>query len=322
MNNNTGLDLKLIADNCCLYSNVDTSIIISKIDELKNTYNEKDLIAIYNYMLSTTQNPDLIMYLIHCVDVYRDTSSLEVLVDILLLKNGNYQDPAVKEKFVNVRAMCAKAIANQKNTDVVSSLLYCLNNKDEHYKVRLACADALGRIGDRFAVAPLIDVVKDEDEKSVYLRESAASALGLLGDARALDPLVSILETKQGILDKFTFLKERAIEALIKMGFSDNERVYKALKNSLSDESSQVRINAIEALMESDNPKAYETIKKCLDEDSDEEVKKNALIALYNMSDRTILDEVIKSDKYSDTLKMEAVAILDEYESDDEGIEE
>lgn len=322
MNNNTGLDFKLIADNCCLYSNVDTSIIISKIDELKDTYNEKDLVAIYNYMLSNTQNPDLIMYLIHCVDVYRDSSSLEVLVDMLLLKNGNYQDSTTKEKFVNVRAMCAKAIANQKNTDVVSSLLYCLNNKDEHYKVRLACADALGRIGDRFAVAPLIDVVKDEDEKSVYLRESAASALGLLGDARALDPLVSILETKQGILDKFTFLKERAIEALIKMGFADNERVYKALKNSLADESAQVRINAIEALMNSENPKAYDTIKKCLDEDKDEEVKKNALIALYNMSDRSILDEVIKSDKYSDSLKMEAVAILDEYESDDEGIEE
>ena len=322
VNNNTGLDFKLIADNCCLYSNVDTSIIISKIDELKDTYNEKDLVAIYNYMLSNTQNPDLIMYLIHCVDVYRDSSSLEVLVDILLLKNGNYQDSTTKEKFVNVRAMCAKAIANQKNTDVVSSLLYCLNNKDEHYKVRLACADALGRIGDRFAVAPLIDVVKDEDEKSVYLRESAASALGLLGDARALDPLVSILETKQGILDKFTFLKERAIEALIKMGFADNERVYKALKNSLADESAQVRINAIEALMDSENPKAYDTIKKCLDEDKDEEVKKNALIALYNMSDRSILDEVIKSDKYSDSLKMEAVAILDEYESDDEGIEE
>lgn len=136
-----------------------------------------------------------------------------------------------------------------------------MNNKNEHYKVRLACADALGRIGDRFAVAPLIDVVKDENEKSVYLRESAVSALGLLGDTRAIDPIVTILETKQGIMDKFTFLKEKAIEALIKMGFGDNERVYKALKNSLDDESSQVRINAIEALMESDNPKAFDTIK-------------------------------------------------------------
>ncbi len=250
--------------------------------------------------------------------MYRKASSLEILVDILLLRNGNYQNSELKEKYINIRVMCAKAIANQKNTDAVSSLLYCLNNKDEHYKVRLACADALGRIGDRFAVAPLIEVVQDENEKSVYLRESAVSALGLLGDTRALDPIINILETKQGIMDKFSFLKERAIEAIIKMGFGENERVFKALKNSLSDESSQVRINAIEALMESDHPKAFETIKNVLSEDNDDEVKKNAMIALYNMSDRSILDEIIKSPKFSDNLKMEAVNILDEYETDDE----
>ena len=318
MTDNTNLDLKLIAESCGLFSEADYNVLTSKIESLKDKYGSKDLIKIYNYMLSKAQNPDIIMFLIRCVDMYRDSSSLEVLVDILLLKNGSMEDEATKEKFINVRVMCAKAIANQKNTNVVSSLLYCLNNKHENYKVRLECADALGRIWDRFAVAPLIDVVKDEDEKSVYLRESAVSALGLLGDTRAVDPLVSIIEAKQGIMDKFSFLKERAIEAITKMGFGSNERVFKALKNSLSDESSQIRINAIEALMDSDNPKAFDTIKKCMLEDSDEEVKKNALIALYNMSDRDILDEVINSTKYSDSLKIAAVEILDEYESDKE----
>lgn|SRR5574344_49830 len=318
VNNDTDLDFKLIAENCGLFSKADVDVVISKIDDLKNNYDDKSLIAIYNYFLANVSEPDVIMYLIKCVDRYRDTSSLDVLVDILLLKNGACQNEELKEKFTNVRVMCAKAISNQKNTDVVSSLLYCLNNKDEHYKVRLACADALGRLGDRFAVAPLIDVVKDEGEKSVYLRESAVSALGLLGDTRALDPLVGILETKQGIMDKFTFLKERAIEALIKMGFGGNERVYRALKNSLSDESAQVRINAIEALMDSEHPKAFDTIKKCMLEDSDDEVKKNALIALYNMTDRSILDEVINSSEYSDKLKLDAVEILDEYESESE----
>lgn len=318
MEDNTNLDFKLIAENCGLFSETDYNVLTSRIDALKDKYGQKDLVKIYNYMLSKAQNPDIIMYLIRCVDMYRDPSSLEVLVDILLLKNGSVEDETTKEKFINVRVMCAKAIANQKNTNVVSSLLYCLNNKHENYKVRLACADALGRIGDRFAVAPLIDVVKDEGEKSVYLRESAVSALGLLGDTRAVDPLVSIIEAKQGIMDKFSFLKERAIEAITRMGFGGNERVFKALKNSLADESSQVRINAIEALMDSDNPKAFDTIKKCLLEDLDEEVKKNALIALYNMSDRSILDEVIKSPKYSDSLKMEAVGLLEEYEPEKE----
>jgi len=318
----TNLDVKLIAENCGLFSKLDYATVISRIDELRIKYNEDELVLIYNYMLSLASEPEVIMYLIRCVDMYRKPSSLEVLVDILLLKNGNGISDDLKEKYTNVRVMCAKAIANQKNTSVVSSLLYCLNNKNEHYKVRLACADALGRIGDRFAVAPLIDVVKDEDEKSVYLRESAVSALGLLGDTRALDPIVSILETKQGIMNKFTFLKERAIEALIKMGFSDNERVFKALKNSLADESAQVRINAIEAIMDSEHPKAFETIKQVLLNDKDEEVKKNAMIALYNMSDRTILDEIINSTEYSDQLKLEAVEILNEYEYDNDEDEE
>ena len=124
-------------------------------------------------------------------------------------------------------------------------------------------------------------------------------------------------------MDKFSFLKERAIEALSKMGFNDNERVFKALKNSLMDESSQVRINAIEALMDSEHPKAYETIKECLEKDLDVEVRKNAMIALYNISDRSILDEVINSPNYPDLLKMEAVAIIEEYENgDDEDYED
>ncbi len=314
MDNNTNIDLQSIAKECGLFDNTKIDTVVSNLENLRSKYSENELVNIYNYMLQKTQNPELLIQLIRFVDMYRHNSSLEYLVDILLLKNASGCDEETKEKYNNVRIMCAKAIANQKNTDVVSSLLYCLNNKDENYRVRLACADALGRIGDRYAVAPLIEVAKDEDEKSTYLRESAVTALGMLGDTRAIDPLVSILEAKRGIIDKFTFLKERAIEALAKMGFNDNERVYKALKASLNDESVQVRINAIEALMESEHPQAYDTIKHCLDSDSDFEVKKNAMIALYNISDRSILDEIIASEKYSQDLKSEAVSILEEYE--------
>ena len=163
----------------------------------------------------------------------------------------------------------------------------------------------------------MIEVVKDEDEKSVYLRETAASALGMLGDLRAVDPLVSILETQKGIWNKFTFLKERVIEALGKLRLDDNERVFNALKNSLMDESPQIRINAIEAIMDSENPQAVDTIKTCLLEDEDEEVKKNALIALYNLVGREILDEVANGANYPDALKLEAVSMISEYEEDE-----
>lgn len=308
------LDLEQISKDCKLNENdVMVEDIIAKIEDLKNNYKKYEIIQIYNHLLKQAKNPDVIMYLIKCLDKYRDSSSLGAFVDVLLFKNTTTEEKD-KEKYINARVMCTKAIANQKNTEVVSSLLYCLNNKSEHYRVRLACAEALGRIGDKYAVTPLIEIVKDEDEKSVYLRESAATALGMLGDIRAISPLVNILETKNGLMDKFSFLKERIIEALDKMGFSDDQRVFKAIKNSLSDESTQVRIGAIEALMDSQHPQAYETIKDCMKNDTDEEVKKNALIALYNLSDRTILDEVINSPDYSDQLKMAAVEIIEEYE--------
>jgi HEAT repeat protein len=189
-----------------------------------------------------------------------------------------------------------------------------LNNKNEHYKVRLACADALGRIGDRYAVSQLIEIVKDEEEKSVYVREEAVFALGMLGDVRAVDPLLSILESQTGIWSKFTFLKERVIEALGKLKLPDNERVFNALKNSLVDESAQIRINAIEAIMESEHPKASATIRGCL-KDKDDEVKKNALIALYNLEGRDILDKVLE-ENYSDFLKEEAAYLMEEYENE------
>lgn len=313
MEDKSKLDLDAIAKECNLFNENEQEDVVSKIKALDNTYERDDLVTIYNHFLSVCKTPDVLAEIVKFEDRFRDKSSLPMLVDILLCKTGN--DEKDKEAFINVRVMCAKAIANLKDTSAVNALLYCLNNKDENYKVRFACADALGKIGDKYAVAPLIDVVKDENERSVYLRESAASALGMLGDMRAVDPLVSILETKQGILDKFTFLKERVIEALGKLKLQDNDRVFKALKRSLMDESPQIRINAIEALMDSDNPEAYGVIKPCL-KDSDDEVKKNALIALYNMSDRSILDEVINSPEYSDFLKMEAVTIIDEYETE------
>ncbi len=312
MDNNENFDLKSLANDCGLFSELPADEVVRKIADLDNSYQSGDLVTIYNYFLSVSTNPDVLMHVIRLADRFRDKTTLSPLLDLLLMKNNG----ELKEKFINTRVMCAKAIANYKDTSTVTPLLYCLNNKDENYKVRLACADALGKIGDRYAVAPLIDVVNDENEKSVYLKESAASALGMLGDLRAIDPLVSILEANKGIWNKFTFLKERVIEALGKMRISNNDRVFNALKEALIDESPQIRINAIEALMESDHELAYDVIKRCLTEDDDFEVQKNALIALYNLGGREILDEVISLPIYSQDLKDEAQGLIDEYEDE------
>ena len=315
MENNDGLDLEYILQSCGVGTTADEEVLIDNLINLSDNYTDEELVKIYNYLMGKVYNPKVLMQLIRLSDKYRDPSSLDVLCNLLLKRINLDNTPYDFDDLTNVRVMCAKAIGNIKDTSVVGSLLYCLNNKDENYKVRLACADALGKIGDKYAAAPLIDLVKDEDEKSVYLKESAVSALGILGDERAVDPLVSILEAKQGFLGKFSFLKERIIEALGKLN-TNNGKVIKAFKNSLLDLSPMVRINAIEAIMNSGEEDAAETIRPCLHDD-DDEVKKNALVALYNLEGRAILDEVLAVPSYPECLKQEAQHLIDEYENEE-----
>lgn len=299
------MDYTAIMERCGVGNNP-AQAVVKNIANLEEFYDSTDLISIYNYCLKNINDPEIIIQIIKYTDAHRAVSTLNILLDMLVTNKSE------DDNFVNVRVMCAKAISNYKDTSTVSTLLASMNNKNEHYKVRLACADALGRIGDKYAVKPLIDLVEDEEEKSVYLKESATFALGLLGDTSAIDPLVAILESKQGFLDKFTFLKEKIVEALGKLNFH-NKKVMKALRHSLMDSSPIVRINAIEAIMNSEDEDAVSIIKPCLNDD-DDEVKKNALIALYNLCGRDILDEVIELPIYCEYVKTEAQELLDEYE--------
>jgi HEAT repeat protein len=314
--NNLDIDLDLIKQSCGIGTDIDAEVFIENLINLSDNYTDDELIKIYNYLLGKIYDPKALMQLIRLTDKYRVQSSISPLVNILLMRINLENTPFDFDDLVNVRVMCAKAIANIKDTSVVGSLLYCLNNKHENYKVRLACADALGKIGDKYAVAPLIDVMQDEDEKSIYLKESAVSALGILGDVRAIDPLVSILEAKKGFLDKFSFLKERVIEALGKLNVND-KKVLKAFKNSLYDVSPMVRINAIEAIMNSGEEDSADTIRPCLHDD-DNDVKKNAMVALYNLEGRSVLDEILSNKDYGEFLQIEAQNLIDEYEDDGE----
>lgn len=311
---NRVLDFSVISERCGVDKDTPQNVI-NNIANLEEFYDDNELVEIYNYFLTNVKNPEILTGIIKLTDAHKASSTLSILLNLLLLKNFECDDA---DSMINTRVMCAKAISNYKDTSTVGALLYCLNNKGENYKIRLACADALGRIGDRFAVEPLIDVVQDEDEKSVYVKESATFALGLLGDTSAIDPLVAIMESKQGLWDKFSFLKEKIIEALGKLNIN-NKKVLKVLKSSMLDSSPMVRINTIEALMNSEYDEAQDLIRTAL-KDEDEEVQRNALVAMYNLIGRDILDEVISLPGYSKFLKEEAQSMIEEYEEgeDDE----
>ena len=310
--NNKVLDYKSILERCGVGSAA-TACVVNNIANLEEFYDSDELVEIYNYCLLNIHDPDILVNVIKYTNDYKSVTTMNILLDMLVSKAPD--DDTDKDAITSLRVMCAKPVSNYKDSSAMGALLYCLNNKDEDYKVRLACADALGRIGDKYAVEPLLDVVKDEEEKSVYLKESATSALGMIGDTSAIDPLISILESKQAFFDKFTFLKEKIVEALGKLNIN-NKKIIKALKASLMDSSPIVRINAIEAIMNSEDEDSVKFIKPCL-RDEDNEVQRNALIALYNLEGKSILNEVIAGN-YSDFLKLEAKDLLKEYEEDNE----
>lgn len=294
----------------CGLNNSSSQEFLKKLALQEEFLNTEEITELYNYILTNIKNCDILSGVIKLLDSHRNSATLSILLDLLVEKQSLDDD----DDIINFKVLCIKAISSYKDTSTLGALLYCLNNKHENYKIRLACADALGRIGDRYAVNALINVVKDEEEKSIYLKESATFALGLLGDTSAVDPLVAIMEAKQGIIDKFSYLKEKIVETLGKLNFN-NDKVLKVYKTSLSDSSSMVRINTIEALMNSDFDEAPELIRKAL-YDEDEEVQRNALIALYNLDGRNILDEVISLPGYSKFLKEEAKSMIEEYEDD------
>ena len=72
---------------------------------------------------------------------------------------------------------------------------------------------------------------------------------------------------------------------------------------------------AQEVSMNSEFDEAYDLIRTAL-KDEDNEVQRNALIAMYNMKGRDILDEVISLPGYSEFLKEEAKSIIEEYEDE------
>lgn len=310
------LNFEQLAKDCLINRTDDGNQSIELIEKLEEEMLRKDdFVATVNYFYEISNDYKVVSYLFKKMSKYKSSTSVAPLVDTLVLKEKykvKFKDEDVR---MCVRVNAAKTLANIKDNSAVNPLLYCLNNKGENYKLRLACAEALGKIGDKYAVIPLSEVLKDENESSVYLKESAAFALGMIGDSKAVDTLVNVLETGRGLMDKFTFLKERAIEALSKIN-TNSDKVFHALEKSLKDQSVQVRINAIEALSNLDDNRVADLLYTCLN-DKSPEVARNAIIALFNISGEQVLNDILNDNSLPDYTIRLVKEIIEEIESND-----
>lgn len=276
------------------------------LNELKSKYRAMDFALICNYILDNKTDEKLLDKTLRTIISNKYIDNFDSVLKFL-----------DKTQNVELKVLAIKALIAYKNIKAVPYLLKCLKDKNSNYKVRFSAIEALGKIGDKNVFEAIKAIAIDEDEKSSYVKESAVVALGNLGDSRALDVFSSILSSKQMFLEKFTFLKERVVEAISKLDVKKDERAIEILKKTLLESSSRLRIGAIEAIMNIESSESYDLIYDRLLYDDDIEVRKNALIALYNISDRRILDNVIVGD-FPFELKEIAKDLIFEYEDSDE----
>ncbi|MFH0702780.1 MAG: HEAT repeat domain-containing protein [bacterium] len=275
---------------------------------------KKQAIEILNFFATQESNPQSLLHIVKIIGRYNSKNSAGILIDLLLWEEKYKGKFGCPEEYLQVRCMVTKILGNLQSQDALIPLLHILNNKNENYTLRLGAVEALGKIGDKCVVVPLIDIVSNDEEKSIYLRESAAKVLGILGDMRAIDPFINILETKKGIIDKFTFLKERVIEAIAKLSIKD-ERIIKALGNALLDESAYIRLNAIEALAEINDKRILDLIESMIN-DEEEDVGRSVINALYNITNKKYIIDLLEKYDLRGWCKDEIETILTEEEEE------
>lgn len=135
---------------------------------------------------------------------------------------------------------------------------------DGHDDVRAAAAFSLGQLGAAEAVAPLIRLLGDTDH---HVRADASHALGKLG-APAVAPLLSLLARQEQ--------PDEVMRALVAM---DQAALEEELIRALRDMNQGVRAQAARVLIQRGGQKAHRALEEALT-DGDPSVKHYARIAL------------------------------------------
>jgi HEAT repeat protein len=133
-----------------------------------------------------------------------------------------------------------------------ATLDLCAALNDPAFIVRMSAASALGQLGDRAAVAPLIAML---DNRNQSLRDAAANSLGRLRDPRAVEPLIAALEDEN---------REMAATAAQALGSIGDERAAAPLLRMYHSASDELRATLVGALANLDTPEVEKFLKATL----------------------------------------------------------
>jgi HEAT repeat protein/energy-coupling factor transporter ATP-binding protein EcfA2 len=198
----------------------------------------------------------------------------------------------------------AHALQHYRDEHVVQALIKLLR-EDKGNQGAANAAIALGRIGDKRAVEPLLEVLQNSFN---YLRAHVAEGLGLLGDKRATMPLIAVLQDEDDIVRMYVvealgrIKDERAVEALLgalqfpgtgseeaalALRFFDGPVFAEQLSKALSNQNQFVRRKAVSYVgYYCVDPTLLEQISDIAETDSDDFVRSTALEAKAKYSNK------------------------------------
>jgi HEAT repeat protein len=199
---------------------------------------------------------------------------------------------------VFIRAAAAWTLGRLEEPSVLELLIERLKDINESSQVRSHAASGLGELGDKRAVAPLMEILSQETDE--YLRSSVATALGELGDQRAVELLINVLQIDQNIRFQDSVAGAlgligderaiaplieavaqhkggfRAVEALEQFGASALHALLSALKNT--DYKRYARRELLIALGHFKQEEAFTTLLTVLKDENEENVVRNGAV--------------------------------------------
>jgi HEAT repeat protein len=156
--------------------------------------------------------------------------------------------------------------------DAVEPLIALL--KQTNANVRRMSANALGKIGDPRAIAPLIEMLPDRGSEG-WVSAEASSALEKIGP-QAINPLIAALLTS----DEYT------CKAIIKLlGKMKDKQAVAPLIDVLKTGQKGARYYALRALEDIGDPRAIDALNEVLS-DGDDSMRRAAAMALENLKAR------------------------------------
>ena len=139
---------------------------------------------------------------------------------------------------IGMRGIIVRALGEIGDRRAVEPLINVLQVKDEETSTLGIAARSLGEIGDPQAVDALAKILKDNDDDN-RIRGIAARSLGEIGDRRAVESLIDALDDKDAGV---------RIDVVWALGAIGDARAVKPLKNALTDSVIYVKSAAKEAM--------------------------------------------------------------------------